>query len=135
MPSPVEFVIDGTPVSQQTRRRSRIRDWIDEVKSLANDHWAGQPPFAGPVMVAITYFFDGVSLDVDNIPKPILDALKGIAYSDDSQVTDLLCRKRDLNGDLRFYDPPLLVMERLTQEHQFLYIKVNTHDSKEVSSW
>lgn len=33
-------------------------------------------------------------LDVDNIAKVVLDALNGVAYSDDHFVTDLIIRKR-----------------------------------------
>ena len=50
-------------------------------------------------MVVLTYYFKdesrSESLDVDNIPKPILDALSGLVYADDRQITDLVCRKRD----------------------------------------
>lgn len=37
--------------------------------------------------------------DLDNIAKAVLDALNGVAYGDDAQVTDLLARKR-------YGDPP-----------------------------
>ena len=47
----------------------------------------------------VTYFFDDTPFDVDNIPKPILDALKGLVFRDDSQVYDLLCRKRNFGID------------------------------------
>lgn len=33
-------------------------------------------------------------LDVDNIAKVVLDALNGVAYSDDHYITDLTIRKR-----------------------------------------
>lgn len=32
--------------------------------------------------------------DCDNVAKAILDALNGIAYKDDSQVTELIVKKR-----------------------------------------
>ena len=32
--------------------------------------------------------------DVDNIAKVVLDALNGLVYTDDKQVTDLRVRKR-----------------------------------------
>ncbi|MCY7322951.1 MAG: RusA family crossover junction endodeoxyribonuclease [Phormidesmis sp. CAN_BIN36] len=32
-----------------------------------------------------------MALDVDNIVKPIQDAIIGLAYVDDDQVTDVLC--------------------------------------------
>jgi len=84
-------------------------------------------------MVTITYFFDGASLDVDNIPKPILDAMKGVVYSDDSEVTDLLCRKRDLSGDLRIPHPSALLLEALGRSEQFIHIMVTNALSQEVA--
>ena len=84
-------------------------------------------------MVTITYFFEEASLDVDNIPKPILDALNGVVYSDDSQVTDLLCRKRDLSGDLRIPQPSALLLESLSRSEQFLHIIVTNALNQEVA--
>ncbi len=84
-------------------------------------------------MVTITYFFQGASLDVDNIPKPILDALNGVVYSDDSQVTDLLCRKRNLSGDLRIPQPSALLLESLSRSEQFLHIVVTGASRQEVA--
>ena len=135
MPIPYEFVIDGPPVSQQARRRRLIREWTDEVQSVAEKNWDAEPPFAGEVMVSITYFFEGGSLDVDDIPKPILDALKGLVYRDDSQVTDLLCRKRDLNGDLRIQNPSSVLLGTLGQSEQFLHITVISALNQEVQAW
>ena len=86
-------------------------------------------------MVSITYFFEGGSLDVDDIPKPILDALKGLVYRDDSQVTDLLCRKRDLNGDLRIQNPASVLLGTLGQSEQFLHITVISALNQEVQAW
>jgi hypothetical protein len=34
-----------------------------------------------------------VVADVDNLLKPVLDALKGVAWVDDTQVCELLCRR------------------------------------------
>ena len=44
-------------------------------------------------------------MDIDNLPKPISDALKGLVYLDDEQVTDIVCRKRNLNRELRVENP------------------------------
>ena len=102
---------------------------------MAGRRWDTEPPFGGEVMVTITYFFEGASLDVDNIPKPILDALKGLVYSDDAQVSDLLCRKRDLNGDLRIQNPSLVFLEALRHSEQFLHITVDNALNQEVAVW
>ena len=133
MPIPFEFVLDGPPVSQQARNRFLVRKWTQTVHNAARQVWDAEPPFAGEVMVTITYFFSGVSLDVDNIPKPILDALKGLVYSDDSLVSDLLCRKRDINGDLRIHNPSSLMLERHSVYEQFVHVSVVDAVSQEVS--
>ena len=86
-------------------------------------------------MVMITYLYEGASLDVDNISKLILDALKGLVYSDDAQVSDLLCRKRDLNGDLRIQNPSSALIEALRHSEQFLHITVDNVLNQEVAAW
>ena len=135
MSLPFEFVVNGTPVSQQARRRTLVREWSQEVRNLAEDSWDSDQPCAGEVMVTITYFYEGASLDVDNIPKPILDALKGLIYSDDSQVSDLLCRKRDIKGDLRIYNPSVILLESLSTSERFLHIAVVNAMNREVGAW
>ena len=101
MAIPFEFVIPGPPVSLQARRSERRDQWKQDVRSAAEKHWGGEPPFTGPVAVTITYFFGRVWFDVDNIPKPILDAMEGLVYANDRQIFDLLCRKRELDPNLR----------------------------------
>ena len=132
MPLPFEFVVEGTPVSQQARRRNRVEEWKQEVKYVAELRWHAEHPFDGEVMVTITYFYENAPLDVDNIPKPILDALAGLVYSDDSLVSDLLCRKRSLRGDLRIQHPSTLLLESHGRSKQFLHVNVVRAPSQEV---
>ena len=74
--------------------------------------------------MTITYFHEGSPLDVDNIPKPILDALKGLVYADDSQVSDLLCRKRHRNEELRIRKPSAHLLESLADAGPLLHVAV-----------
>ena len=135
MPIPFEFVINRTPVSQQARRRDLVRAWSQDVRSVAEQSWDAEPPFDGEVMVVITYFFKDGAPDVDNIPKPILDGLKGLVFADDDQITDLLCRKRDRSRDLEFENPSSVLVETLGRSEQFLHITVANALSLEVASW
>ena len=112
-----------------------MREWSQEVQNIAGEIWDSDLPYTGEVMVTITYFYEGASLDVDNIPKPILDALKGLIYSDDSQVSDLLCRKRDLRGDLRIYNPSAILLESLSTSEGLLHIAVVNAMNQEVEVW
>ena len=51
------------------------------------------------VVLRIAYFYVyAPAADLDNIVKPIQDALKGIAYDDDIQVSDLIASMRPKAG-------------------------------------
>ena len=122
---PFEFVIDGPPVSQQARRRERVRQWRDAVRRVAEQNWPPEElPVTGPIMLTVIYFYDDVAMDIDNLPKPILDALKGLVYLDDDQVTDIVCRKRNRNSDLRLENPSNFLSQGFRRGNEFLYIVV-----------
>ena len=128
-----EFIIDGPPVSQQARRRERRKEWVERVKEAIRQYWpAGERPVLEQVILTITSFHEGNSLDVDNIPKPILDALKGLVYIDDDQVTDLVCRKRNLNDDLRVVNSSSVLAEGFDRGNEFLYVVVEDAPNQEV---
>ena len=72
----------------------------------------------------IAYFYEGTPVDVDNIVKPILDSIKDLVYQDDTQITDLITRRRPLAGPFRIeMDSPLLT-EALAQGREFLYVLI-----------
>ena len=132
MPIPFELIMEQAPVSSQTRRRQRFHEWRQDLERAARLVWDTEVPVAVPVLVTITYFFDGTPVDVDNIPKPILDALKGLVFRDDSQVYDLLCRKRNRADNLRIEGPSQGLLDALNNSSQVLHIKVTTAQNQEV---
>lgn len=92
-------------------RRFHVPDLLDDLldrlaEAAAMSHWsAGEPPALGPIKVVITHLFVGVSSDLDTLAKPVLDALQGLVYEDDGQVTDITLRRRDLARNLRVETP------------------------------
>lgn len=134
MPIPFEFVVLGAPVSQQSRGRALLRKWIQTVRQVARRGWGTGPPYAGAVAVTVSYFYDGGPLDVDNIPKPLLDALKGIVYDDDRQVFDLLCRKRQLGEDLLIRNASAAMVDSVRGGQPFLHIRVAEAMTREIVS-
>ena len=132
MPIPFEMIMEQAPVSSQTRRRHRFHEWRQDLESAARQIWGLDTPVTHPIMVTITYFFDDTPVDVDNIPKPVLDALKGLVFRDDSQVYDLLCRKRDRADNLRFDRPPRNLIHALNNSRQVIHVKVAAIQSQEV---
>lgn len=130
---PFEFRIDQTPVSQQARRRKLRSQWQETVRRSAEQYWpAGEMPFDGRLMVTIVHFYEGIDLDVDNIPKPILDGLKGLVYGDDRQITDLVCRKRELRENIPFPELSDLLREGINRGNPFVYTLITVAPGPEI---
>ncbi len=125
--------MDGPPVSQQTRRSESLRAWKATVRQEAEKYWSSdQQPATGLVMLKVTYFYDSVGMDVDNIVKPIQDAIIVLAYVDDNQITDVLVRKRDLSGNFRVENITPTLAEGFARGNEFLHIVVTDAPDQEV---
>ena len=100
MPSlPWDFIVLGVPASVQSKSPTRLR-WKAVVASAARAAWPiGDPPLQDKLQIHITCYHDSAPpLDVDNMLKPIQDALIGIVYLDDDQLTDTHGYLRDVNA-------------------------------------
>lgn len=103
---PLEFHIVGVPLSLQASAASKDR-WRIVVQQAARKRleeivefvWLEEEPLA----VAIYYFPTAPMVgDVDNIVKPILDALVGTAYLDDRIIERVLSQKFEPGIDWSF---------------------------------
>ncbi len=124
---PVEFTVDGPPVSHQTRHAARLRAWKQTVRDAAAQSWPSDtPPSTARLKITVTYYHDGVAvlLDNDNLLKPIQDALIGLIYEEDRQITDVVVRKTDLNGSFRVRGMSLVLAQGFVRGNEFLYVRV-----------
>ena len=71
-------------------------------------------------------FFQGAPADVDNIVKPILDAVKGFVFVDDSQVTDLASRRRSIDGPYTVGLVSVVLADALATGKEFLHVRVTS---------
>jgi crossover junction endodeoxyribonuclease RusA len=122
---PFEFLIKSRPVSQQTRRRERLREWKEFVRQEATRYWTStHVPANGPVCITLVYLYDEAALDVDNFIKPIQDALVGLAFSDDSVITDVVIRRRQLRGTFDLSRASSVLIEGFEYGDEFVYVHV-----------
>ena len=122
---PFEFLIDGPPASLQTKNRRALQAWKDRVRNAALAQWPqGIPPVTYEVSLCITYFYESESPDVDNIIKPVQDALVGVVYADDVQVAHAESRKSKIDGTFRIRGVPPDLAVRLAVGRDFLRIRV-----------
>lgn len=128
---PFEFTILGPPVSSQTRNRARLQQWKQDVRAAAQLRViAGAQPVLEPVQITITYYYEGDSPDVDNIIKPIQDALNGVVFVDDAQLAETKSRKRPLNGSYQIMGASGVLLQGFSDGVGFLHIRVenNVHN-------
>jgi len=107
----IEFIVPGAPRSANANPRSRRR-WRERVISAARDSLLPGIPLADQnLRVIIIYFYIGeTTLDVDNIAKSLLEALKGILFIDDGQVSQLTVRKTRVTSGLSLNGASLLLL-------------------------
>lgn len=92
----------GRPVSAQTGSRPRLAAWQRQVRSAATSAWpAGQPPWVAAIELRITHYAVKPIADMDNLIKPIQDALQGITYVNDRVVKDVTGNWRDIEAPFR----------------------------------
>jgi Holliday junction resolvase RusA-like endonuclease len=130
---PLEFVVLSKPISHQASNKKALGLWKSKVFEAAQAAALGRSPVGCPCLVTITHFFDadewesGVP-DNDNvglaITKPIRDALNGVIYVDDYQITDFTCRTRSLNGTFRVKGISEPLAEGFRSGKDFLHILV-----------
>ncbi len=127
---PFEFVVIGKPISHQAKERKRVQAWKDQVRSVAESYWKGNVPLGQAIQVVITHYYDIVGgdesavPDSDNIVKPIRDALNGLIYVDDYQITDFISRRRNLNGSFRVKGISPALAEGFSKGQEFLHIRI-----------
>ena len=123
---PIEFIVAGTPASLQTKRPETRRAWKAHVREASR---AALPEghFSTAVPVAVTLFYFPVSVmqgDIDNIVKPVLDALCQHVYEDDRQVERVWVQKFEPRGDVEFNSPSDVLANAIRGVRPILFIRV-----------
>lgn len=123
-----EFIVEGPAVSLRAMKRStkRYQKWIRTVRSAASKEWpAGKKlTYDSGILVNITNYYTLAPPDVDNIIKPILDALETIVYADDQQVSKVTSEKVDLPHSSSVKNPSALLAAGLEKYSEVLHIVV-----------
>ena len=121
--------IEGMPRSLSAEKKA---GYMERVRQVAAQQVAS-PLRSGRLDIDIIFAAKDRLLrpDVDNIAKPILDALKGVIYDDDRQVRSVRIVAVPLDDASRFSGQPVTV-SRLARADEFL---VNVYEGLELDVW
>ena len=121
---PFEITVKGPPLSQQASSSSR-KKWKARVEQAAQEKLPnGSAPVAQDVAISIVYYFEGDTPDVDNVIKPIQDALVGVVYVDDSQVIKAECAKVSIDGSFTIRGASATLLQAFSDKDPFVHVRV-----------
>jgi crossover junction endodeoxyribonuclease RusA len=132
---PLEFVVEGTAVSLQAKRRESIDQWkariVEASRSvLPEGHFATEAP------LAITlFYFPAAEMqgDVDNIVKHILDALDKHIYMSDRQIQRILVQKFEPGNVFEFGSPSPTLQDALSRPKPVLYVRLSDNPFEDLA--
>jgi Holliday junction resolvase RusA-like endonuclease len=124
---PIEFIVEGTPVSFQHRRAEARNEWKACVKAASSMRLSAGYDASKARIAATLYYFPSEPMqgDVDNIVKLVLDALCEHIYVDDSQVDRIVVQRFEPGKVFGFAAPSTILEEALERPGSVLYVRLS----------
>lgn len=132
-PRVLDVCVHGQPLSAQSASRLALEAWKQRVRSACIAAWKkGEPPLDVAVKLQVTFYRQSELGDVDNLLKPIQDALQGIAYRNDRQVVDASARRRDIDKAFKVRYMSRALALAFSDGRQFVHIEVWCNPDQET---
>ena len=124
-PRVLDVCVHGQALSAQTATLRALEAWKAPVRfACLAARRLNEPLSDASVALRVTFYREPALGDLDNLLKPIVDALQGIAYHNDRQISDLSGRRRDIDQSFKVrYMSPVLAMA-FSDGRQFVHIEV-----------
>ncbi|MEH1836483.1 MAG: RusA family crossover junction endodeoxyribonuclease [Nostoc sp.] len=88
--------------------------------------WKDNSPInKGELQLTLVYLCDEFPADIDNIIKPIQDALVDLVFEDDSLVSDVDSHRRFLSDPIEIKSLPSLLQRAVLIGKECVYVKVS----------
>lgn len=121
----LEYVVVGVPISNQSAGSAALQAWRASVEAEARKNWPGTP-LRGKLKAVIINFHTGdkPSLDLDNMSKPILDAMQQIVYADDRQIRQVELTYVRIDAPFVFVGASKLIVATVQAGNEFVYVRI-----------
>jgi Holliday junction resolvase RusA-like endonuclease len=111
-------------VSHQAKDKKHKQEWMDCVYGRARQVWKGTPVSSETLRFTLVYLCEEYPPDINNIIKPVQDALIGLVYSDEKLVIDVQGHLRMANDLIEITGLPPLLQEVIINGVDCLYIRI-----------
>ena len=124
----LEFVLEGPLLSNQqstAKGKANLVAWQAEVAGEAQKNWVASP-LTGLLKAIIINFHDGSkpSVDVDNMSKPILDAMQKLIFKNDRQLRQAEIIHVEIGGAFAIKGVSKMIVDALQARNQFVYVRI-----------
>ncbi len=85
----------------------------------------GSSPVVEEVAISVVYYYEGETPDVDNVIKPIQDALNSLVYVDDGQIVKTSSAKARIDGSYRIGGASATLLLAFSKNDPFVYVRVD----------
>lgn len=126
----LDFLIPRRPLSVNANHK-KLQRWKQYVHAVAAETWVDAPIPDSSIHLKLVYLYDKDPVDTDNIIKPIQDALNGLIYDDDVNVTDVEAHRRHLSDVFDITDFPTPLLNGLYSGNECVYVQINQAESLE----
>jgi crossover junction endodeoxyribonuclease RusA len=126
---PLEFFVAASPISSQGSAASKQR-WKTSIEAAARARIRETIELLlldGRTISVTIYYFpeEPMQGDIDNIVKPILDALNRVAYMDDNDIERILVQKFEPGAAWTFANPSGQLAATLEVGRPAVYIRID----------
>src|SRR5437763_16461035 len=105
--------------------RANLTTWRGTVDGAATLNWPNLP-LTGDLKAILINFYAGnrPSVDVDNMSKPILDAMQNLVYGDDRQIVQAEITHAKIGAAFSIVGVRPLIVNSIQSGNQFVYVRV-----------
>ena len=121
----VEYVVPGPPISNQSKKPATLNAWKATVEGEARKAWTN-PPLTGRLKAVLINFHPGEKppVDVDNMSKPIHDAMNNLVYEDDRQIRQAEITHVRIDAPMVIAGASKILVDAVQAGKPFVYIRI-----------
>ena len=127
-----ELLLPRRPVSLQAKR---LQPWKTYVRAEAARQWAAGPSSAGAFRLTLVYLCNTSPVDIDNIIKPIQDALETVVYPADELITDVDSHRRLFTDTFNLTSLPTLLIQGIASQQECVYVRVQAGNTLSIEDY
>ena len=119
----LEFVVLGVPISNQVPG-ANLQGWRTALAAEAENHWHGALLTCKLKGVIINFHLgERPTLDVDNMSKPIFDAMEGIVYENDRQIRQAEITHVPIDAPFRIKGASSIIVSAVQAGRPFVFVR------------